>query len=105
MKPFRRMRVIAWKRLQQFADKHPDALTPLKAWRQVMQSKAYPDPNALKQSFGKRVDFLADGIVIFDVGGNKYRISTNVRYRPQITFVRRVMTHEEYDAATQAGTL
>lgn len=99
------MRVISWRRLREFAEAHPKALAPLKAWSKVMQSQTYLDPNALKRTFGKRVDFLADEIVVFDVGGNKYRISTNVRYHAQRTYVRRVMTHTEYDAASKDGTL
>jgi mRNA interferase HigB len=98
------MRVISWKRLREFADAHPTSLAPLKAWRKVMESQSYPDPHALKRTFGKRVDFLKNGIVV-DIGGNNYRISTNVMFRAQRTYVRRVMTHQEYDDATAAGTL
>lgn len=35
--------------------------------------------------------------VIFDVGGNKYRIIAKVRYQKHILFIRIVLTHEEYN--------
>lgn len=50
------------------------------------------------------------GITIFDVGGNKYRISANVRYvnatsRVGRVYIRHVMTHAEYDRRCADGTL
>jgi mRNA interferase HigB len=36
--------------------------------------------------------------LIFDVGGNKYRIIAKPGYRVKNLFIRFVLTHEEYDA-------
>jgi mRNA interferase HigB len=35
--------------------------------------------------------------VVFDVGGNSYRVVVIVRCRFKKVFVQRVMTHREYD--------
>ena len=35
--------------------------------------------------------------IVFNVGGNKYRLVTRVLYPSQKVFVLRVMTHAEYD--------
>jgi mRNA interferase HigB len=32
-------------------------------------------PNDIKRQFGSTVDFVGDNRVIFDLGGNKYRLS------------------------------
>jgi mRNA interferase HigB len=37
-----------------------------------------------------------DGLTIFNIGGNKYRLATYVNYRTGKLYIRRVMTHEEY---------
>ena len=36
-------------------------------------------------------------IMVFDVGGNNYRLVFLVRYRFKKVFVNQVMTHREYD--------
>ena len=36
--------------------------------------------------------------MIFDIGGNKYRIVARVLYTLQAVFIRNVFTHTEYDA-------
>jgi mRNA interferase HigB len=37
------------------------------------------------------------GSVIFNVGGNKYRVVATIDFTTQILFVQQVLTHEEYD--------
>ena len=99
------MRVITWKRLRAFAEIHPHALEPLKVWRRLLESYRFQSPAEVKEVFGSRVDFLPNDLVVFNVGGNKYRVSVNMRYRMGCDFVREVMTHEEYDRRTSRGTL
>jgi mRNA interferase HigB len=41
-------------------------------------------------------DFVGD-LTVFDVGGNKYRVVGFVHYRRRIVYVKRVLTHKEYD--------
>ena len=50
---------------------------------------------AVRKTFGS-ADYV-DGFTIFDVGGNRYRIATVIHYDKQRLYVRRVMTHAEYD--------
>jgi len=40
---------------------------------------------------------LVGNCVVFNIGGNKYRLVARVLYPSQKVFVLRVMTHEEYD--------
>ena len=44
------------------------------------------------------VDFVGDNRVIFDIGGNKYRLVVRVVYDPYFrVMIKFVGTHEEYD--------
>jgi mRNA-degrading endonuclease HigB of HigAB toxin-antitoxin module len=54
------------------------------------------DLSALKTVF-KPVDWLS-GYVVFDVGGNEYRIVADVVFRSQTVFMKHAFTHKEYDS-------
>ena len=99
------MRVIAWKGLREFAAMHSHALGPLKVWAKSMKTQTFANPAEVKRAFGPSVDFLPDAIVVFDIGGNKYRISANIRYHAGLVFIRHVMTHDEYNRRTRNCTL
>ena len=36
-------------------------------------------------------------VVVFNIGGNKYRLVTRVLYPSQKVFILKLMTHKEYD--------
>jgi mRNA interferase HigB len=40
---------------------------------------------------------MADNRVIFNIGGNKYRLVTHVNYDYRIVYIKFVGTHAEYD--------
>jgi mRNA interferase HigB len=99
------MRLISWKRLRVFAEEHPHALGPLKVWRKLIQTRSFATPADVKEVFGSTVDFLRNDIVVFDIGGNKFRLAVNIRYRLGRVFVRDILTHDQYDRRTKKGTL
>jgi mRNA interferase HigB len=92
--------VITRKRLLEFGRGHPDAATPLDVWYRLMKAGRFTSPATLKHTFGT-VDFLGKGLAVFNIGGNKYRLITNVRYTSKTSvgrvWVRHVFTHTEYD--------
>jgi mRNA interferase HigB len=98
------MRVIAKGTLRNFWERYASAEQPLKAWYALMRHREFRSPNELKAEFGT-VSLLPDGHACFNVGGNKFRLVVHVRYDLGIIFVKRVLTHEEYDVLNAAGTL
>jgi len=38
----------------------------------------------------------ATGMLVFDIGGNKYRLIATVDFTEQLLHIRRILTHEEY---------
>lgn len=89
------MRIISKKRLREFWAKHPDAERPLSDWHTVVEHADWKTPADVKRTFGN-ASFVGD-VVVFNIGGNKYRLTVNVRYEYHAVYIRRVMTHEEYD--------
>jgi mRNA interferase HigB len=93
------MRAISKARLKQFWESpgRQDAEGPLRAWYSHVNSKT-----VAWQSWGDvRADFNSASIVgtcvVFNIGGNKYRLVTRILYVSQKVFVLKVMTHDEYD--------
>lgn len=89
------MRLISNKMLRDFASRHPTASEPLRAWRKIIESRAFIGFSDLKSAFN--ATDKVDDYYIFNVGGNKYRIVTIIRFEHQKVFVREILTHKEYD--------
>jgi len=47
--------------------------------------------------FGNTVDFVGDNRVIFDIGGNKFRLIIHVAYLHKAALIKFIGTHVEYD--------
>jgi mRNA interferase HigB len=94
------MHVISRKRLVQFGQDHPDAVKPLDAWYRLIKARRFGNWAELKETLGT-ADLLGKGLVCFDIGGNKYRLVTNVRYTTDTNvgrvWIRHVFTHADYD--------
>jgi mRNA interferase HigB len=96
----RSMHVITRKRLLEFGRRHPEAETPLDVWYRLLKAGRFTSWAALKQAFGA-ADSLGRRLVVFDIGGNTYRVVANVRYASATNvgrvWVRHVFTHAQYD--------
>lgn len=93
------MRIIALSTLRIFWESPPayaDAKTPLVELYRHMEKTAYPTPQALKAEL-RTASILKGGRVVFNVGGNKYRVIMAIDYLRQLGFIRFVGTHTQYD--------
>ena len=93
------MRVISVGTLRLFWDHpgHQDAERPLRTWVRVVKAAHWADPPAVKRMFGS-ADILRDGRVVFDIGGNKYRLVAWINYEYGVVTVRFIGTHRAYDS-------
>ncbi len=99
------MNVISLKKLRAFWAEHDQAETPLREWFKDVQKASYQNLSELRAAH-PRTDFFSERgleITIFDIGGNKYRVITFVRYSAQSVFIKLVMTHAEYDRWNRQG--
>ena len=80
--------------ITEFVKKHPDALEPLLHWYSVAKRAAWRNLTEV------RIDFPhADGVdmfTVFNIGGNKYRLITVIKYRWLVIYIHRILTHAEY---------
>ena len=98
------MRVIALKALKAFWDDHPDAEKALRGWYKTVRKAAWVDFASVRETFGSAD--LAGKCVVFNIGGNKYRLIAAVHYQKRDrnrmvvegrVYVRDVLTHRDYD--------
>mgnify|MGYP000387663947 CR=1 FL=1 len=89
------MHVIAKKALIRFWGSHADAKDPLIAWHSICEKENFENFAQLKQTFR-----LADKVgkfVVFNIGGNKYRLVAIVHFKYRKIYIRGVLSHREYD--------
>jgi mRNA interferase HigB len=87
--------VIAKPALVAFYHKHPDARAPLLAWHSLMIAGEFNDFSKLRETFAS-ADHV-DGLTVFNIGGNKYRLIAAIHFNRQKVYIRAVLTHADYD--------
>jgi mRNA interferase HigB len=40
---------------------------------------------------------MVDDLIVFNIGGNKYRLMTSIHFNRQKVYIRDVLTHSEYN--------
>jgi len=93
------MHVIARGALRAFSESSPayaDSRSPLVEWFRHMERATYLTPQALEAEL-RTASILKSGHVVFNIGGNKYRVVLAIDYQRQLAKVRFVGTHAQYD--------
>lgn len=89
------MRVISSKALKQFWERHPDSMKPLSRWFKIMEKNDFVSFNDLRDTF-PTADKVGN-LIVFNIGGNKYRLVVSIHINRSKVYIRHVLTHPEYD--------
>ena len=93
------MRVISRRRLREFWEsKSGDSIaakSKLLAWEKIVKSASWDNWSDLSITY-PNAD-LVGNCIVFNIGGNKYRLIARIMYESERVFVLKVMDHEEYD--------
>lgn len=92
------MRVIAKRSLKAFWQRQgcSDARAPLESWHEEALRGKWSSPHSVKLHFAT-ASIVGRHRVVFNIGGNKYRLVVEMQYRAGIAWVKFVGTHAEYD--------
>jgi mRNA interferase HigB len=90
------MRIIARRTLRAFWERHPDSEQPLRAWFREAAAADWTSPADVKARYAS-ASILKGNRVVFDIGGNKYRLIVKFNYDYRIGYIRFVGTHAAYD--------
>lgn len=92
------MRVIAKSTLVKFwqVPGQQDAQAPLEIWHDIATKANWNTPQDVKNQIGT-ASICGNNRVVFNIGGNKYRLVVEMQYRAGIAWVKFVGTHARYD--------
>lgn len=89
------MRVIGEKTLERYCETHADLRGPAEVWLDTVRTSMWRNPHELKNSFAS-VSLLAEGVAVFNLKGNRYRLIAIVDFEDGTILIERVGTHAEY---------
>ncbi|MCP4167705.1 MAG: type II toxin-antitoxin system HigB family toxin [Chloroflexi bacterium] len=89
------MHVISRKALRHFWERHPDSRISLSRWFKIMQRNEFESFDALRATFPS-ADLVGD-FVVFNIGGNKYRLIASIHFNRARVYVRHILTHDAYN--------
>ncbi len=92
------MRVIAKSTLKKFWEQriYNDSQNPLESWYEEAIKADWRSPQDLKDQYGN-ASICGNNRVVFNIGGNKYRLVVEIQYQAGIVWVKFIGTHTQYD--------
>ncbi len=89
------MEIVNETELHDFCRRHSNARRPAANWIQAVNAARWRNFVDVRSTFGSAD--LVSGQVIFDLGGNNFRVIALIDYPAQTVSILEVMTHAEYD--------
>lgn len=98
------MRVVTFKRIKEFSEKHADAEMPLRFWYSVTKKRNWNSINDIKEDFNS-VDYIGNHRFVFNIKGNSYRLISIISFNAKKVYIRFIGTHAEYDKIKDIQTI
>lgn len=90
------MRVIGRNILDQLKKQHANVISAADAWLAEAKNAEWNTPHDVKRRYS-HASILSNNRVVFNIGGNKYRLLVKIAYQTKIIVIERAGTHAEYD--------
>jgi mRNA interferase HigB len=90
------MRVFGEAVIAGFSRRYPASRKPWQRFASIARSAVWPHFPALRETFPATDYAPATGTLIFNIGGNKYRLIARVDFEEQLLAIQTVLTHREY---------
>jgi len=90
------MRILSRGTLRDFWCRHPDSEGPLRAWFAEVSKSAWKTMVDIKRQYAT-ASVVDHERVVFNVGGNKYRLVVKLWFPGQVVWIKFIGTHACYD--------
>jgi len=87
--------VFSKRALREFWGRHPDAEVPLESWYKTSIKANWSNLAEVRRTYPH-----ADPVgkcTVFNIKGNEYRLVVKIEYRFRAIYVKRILTHAEYN--------
>jgi mRNA interferase HigB len=94
------MRIIKPATVKGWALKHADAAGALEKWMTLVEDAEWKNLVEMRTAISSADEVTVNSgrrVVVFNIGGNKYRLIAAVHYNRQIVYAMLFMTHAQYD--------
>lgn len=89
------MHVISLKPLREFWERHPDSKIALTRWFKALEQDNFHSFRELRATFPSADK--VDDLIVFNIGGNKYRLIASIHFDRGKVYIRHMLTHQEYN--------
>ncbi len=90
------MVVIAKRTINQFIEKYPKSADAILRWYLLTKDSSWANFAEMKKAFPS-VDSVGNGLFVFNVGGNKFRVIDRIFFSVRTVYIRFIGTHKEYN--------
>lgn len=98
------MRIVTYKRIKEFTEKHPISENSLNLWYHTVLGKQWIDFNDIKRTFNS-VDYVGGNRYVFNIKGNDFRLIAIISFNAQKVYIRFIGTHSEYNRIKNIKTI
>jgi mRNA interferase HigB len=96
------MVIIAKRAIKEFIEANSKSAKPLLEWYLKTKESDWKNFSDIKKIFGA-TDSVGNGLYVFNIGGNKYRLIARIIFGARTVFIRFIGTHKEYDKVNLSG--
>ncbi len=85
-------------KLENYSSKNNQARKPLKNWVKTAEAAEWNNIHDVRGTFRSADNYTKHGknYIIFNIGGNNYRLVVLVVYIEKTLIIKKIMTHSEY---------
>jgi mRNA interferase HigB len=89
------MRIVSRKAIRDAVVRHSEWNASLNAWCKIAKSADWKNFAEVRNSW--RNSDVVGRFVVFDIGHNRCRLIAVIKYRWKMVYIRRILSHAEYD--------
>ena len=90
------MVIISKRAINQFIERYPKSAKAMLDWYLKTKGSEWTNFADIRKVFGA-ADSVGNGLFVFNVGGNKYRLIARIIFGTRTVFIRFAGTHKEYE--------